>query len=144
MVRAVSILFCIASCAVAFAADSADSPGNPDASEGAIVVEPSVVDGEPPVHDPRGDRADRQQRFMSVGLLLLVLILIAGLVLVIAAMYLGGRMRKVARKPLPAARPLDELWYLKRQKEVSSPAGEQPTKVPPPRDGGGEAETRDA
>lgn len=71
------------------------------------------------VAKPEDEKQKKQA--VTAGMLLLVGVVLIGLVLIGMTIAWGGRLRRMARKPLPQPKPVDELWYLKAKK---APGGE--------------------
>ncbi len=72
----------------------------------------------PPDQRPGGEdrEADKQRKAMA-GLMALCGILIGGLMFVAGVMIWGARLRRMARRELPAQKTLDkDLWFLKPPK----------------------------
>jgi hypothetical protein len=58
---------------------------------------------------------------LTVAIYLLAALTVGTVSLMLVLMLWGSRVRREARKPLPAARPFDPVWYLKTKKK---PPGE--------------------
>lgn len=87
-------------------------------AQAAEEVDPTATTSQPASSVPAADNreADKQKRAMA-GLLALCGILIGGLMFVVLVMVWGARLRRLARRELPAQTTLqNELWFLKPPK----------------------------
>lgn len=57
-------------------------------------------------------REDRKQMLPVIWLLLIGVAILGGILILLVILF-GSRVRRIARKPLPAAPLRDPLWYLK-------------------------------
>jgi hypothetical protein len=90
--------------------------------------------------EPAG--SDDSVRTVTVAMYLLVALTMGTVSLMLVLMLWGSRVRREARKPLPATKPKDPLWYLKPKKNaqgepqgrsnVSEGQAETETHPPPP------------
>ncbi len=100
----------------------------------------------PPVSSPefrQPEDADSPERLVTIAIYLLVIVIVLSVSLLIVMMLWGVRVRREVRKPLPALRPSDPLWYLKTKKHPpAEPQGSDPVserKTPPGNDSEGSA-----
>lgn len=83
-----------------------------DPAPGADAVAPEREAAEAP-------NQEEKERVATAAIYLLALIVFAGLCLMGLAIFWGYRTRRIARSPLPPARPFDPFWYLRRPKHTS-------------------------
>lgn len=96
------------------------------------VVEHETGSTTEPARKPRQD-------VVTAALLVIGGIAAVGLFLMALTIFWGGRLRRLARRPLPEQSPIDELWYLKPSKQRPGDASIQteptgPTTPPPPQE----------
>lgn len=86
---------------------------------------PGKADGPPPTaaefREPDG--SDDSVRTLTIAIYLLIALTVGVVSLMLVLMLWGARVRREARKPLPATKPNDPLWYLKSK---NRPTGEPP------------------
>lgn len=83
----------------------------------ASTNEPAATEPESTVAPVADAREEEKQRRAMAGLLALCGILIGGLMFVVLVMVWGARLRRLARRELPAQKTLqNELWFLKPPK----------------------------
>ena len=77
-----------------------------------------VADVGPPPAREFGDaeQAARDSNTLTIAIYLAILLTVAVVSGFILMLLWGARVRRQARKPLPATSPVDRLWYLKSQK----------------------------
>jgi hypothetical protein len=81
--------------------------------------EPPAEESAPPVA-PKLDPA--KKALLSDGFFLIAVVILFGLGLVLLTMLWGWRTRRFLRKKIPAAKPPDELWFLKGKHPPEPPA----------------------
>jgi hypothetical protein len=118
--RTVSILVLLTALSAAARAAAQEQPA-PDK------MEVEAADGAPARTGavPRPATADDEEarrRAYSLGMVLIGLVLICGVALLALVLLWGSRARRIAREPLPRISPHDELWFLKRKKDMAAPS----------------------
>ncbi len=79
---------------------------------------------------------ERKQKAVTLGLMILFCIALTGLGLLAVVIIWGHRVRRISRKPLPAAPRGDDLFYLKNDKQQKANPIENTTVIPPPPEDG--------
>jgi hypothetical protein len=74
--------------------------------------------------EPQG--SEGQLRTLTIAMYLLIALTIGTVSLMLVLMLWGSRVRREARKPLPATKPNDPLWYLKTKKKTAGEPEGQP------------------
>ena len=92
-------------------------PGSTVAQQDAVPRADAVAAPERAAAD--APNQEEKERIATAAISLLALIAFAGLCLIALAIFWGYRTRRIARTPLPPARPLDPFWYLRRPKHTS-------------------------
>ena len=64
------------------------------------------------------------QTRVAAGIVVIAGIAFLGIGLLLLVVFLGHRLRKLARKPLPRQSHLDEFWYLRPKQQLGENAGE--------------------
>lgn len=90
---------------------TAEPAKKPISKEAETTTEPNV---------PSTAKEEHKKQLVTVGMLLLVGVSLIGMILIGMTIAWGGRLRRIARKPLPPQSPVDELWYLKAKKNPSA------------------------
>ena len=68
------------------------------------------------VEFPQPDEKGGPEQLATIALYLLVAVTVLAVSMLILVMLWGVRVRRQIRKPLPAIKPTDPLWYLKAKK----------------------------
>lgn len=62
------------------------------------------------------EEKERRKNYVSVGWIMLIGVALLGSILLLIVFYIGASIRRLARKPLPAAPLRDPFWYLRPEK----------------------------
>ncbi len=97
---------------------------------------------DPPPNGAASDRAEQQpadgkdeerkRKTLTLGLMVLFCITLAGLGGLLIVILWGHRVRRISRKPLPEASRGDELFYLKKENQTSNRTDNEIVVQPPP------------
>lgn len=89
---------------------------------------PVMADEAPPTsaefREPDGP--DNPTQTLTIAMYLLIALTVGTVSLMLVLMLWGSRVRREARKPLPATKPNDPLWYLKTKKKAPGEPQGQP------------------
>lgn len=94
-----------------------------------LLAMPAALQAEeaPPAAEFRAPEAsDEPLRTVTIAIYLLVALTMGTVSLMLVLMLWGSRVRREARKPLPATKPNDPLWYLKTKKKAPGEPPGQP------------------
>lgn len=95
------------------------SPTNTHAAEGSDpAIETESIPKQNQDNSAENPDDQRRKETLAKGLLLLGGILFVGMLMIVLVLWGGNRLRRLARKPLPASPRGDELWFLRPPKKI--------------------------